>query len=123
MFIIVDVGLTLSWRGPTVGSSTRFRFQLEPGVHVAGKETVFCLLEFPHFMGADHPVPHVDGFMDFRCAPRTRQAPFVVGVWAFDAFSMQQQMEALFGAGLAQRESQFAAKPVRQDGVKQPWRW
>ena len=81
--VILNVFLFLVFGVHSGGPPTSLLFDFQPGVDVIFEQTLTGLVKMPDLVDVLDLVPELDGFGQFRTAPRPRQDPLVIGMVAF----------------------------------------
>ena len=81
--VVFDVLLFLGFGVHSSGPPTRLLFDFQPGVDVIFEQPLAGLVKMPDLVDVLDLVPELDGFDQFRTAPRPRQNPLVVRMAAF----------------------------------------
>ena len=112
------LGLVCGGDGPS-GLAGRLLVNLEPSIHIVGKESLFALGKVPDLVDLDEGVSQVDGFQDLGGAPGSMQRRLLGGVLAETRFLQQWFSHLFFHAGSTEGKSEFALMSVWQEGMVQ----
>ena len=110
--------------GAVLGILTGFFLEFEPRVDVLGKEADLRVGKMVDLMNVEQPVAFLEGHGEFGGAPRIGESSLSVGVMAvIHVLVGKRGIDVLANARVTQRESEFLAASVREDGMQQIGGW
>ena len=117
--VILDIFLFLVFGVDSLGPSTGFLLDFQPGVDVIFEEPLAGLVKMPDLVDVLDLVPELDGFGQFRGAPCPRQGALVVGVMAFGGSVPGTFGHFVLHTRCTEGKQEFAVMAVRQDRMVQ----
>ena len=117
--VVFDVLLFFFFGVDSLGPSTRFLFDFQPGVDVIFEEPLAGLVKMPDLVDVLDLVPELDGFGQFWTAPCTGQDPLLVRMVAFGGSVPGTFGHVVLHTRCTEGKQEFAVMAVRQDRMVQ----
>ena len=117
--VVFDVGLFFFFGVDSLGPSTGFLFDFQPGVDVIFEEPLAGLVKMPDLVDVLDLVPELDGLGQFRAAPCPRQDPLLVRMAALDGSVPGTFGHFVLHTRCTEGKQEFAVMAVRQDRMVQ----
>ena len=94
-------------------------FNLEPSIHVVGKESLFALGKVPDLVDIDELIPEFEGFQDLGGAPGSMHCALLWGALTETRFLQQRFSHLFLHTGSTEGKSELALVLVWQEGMVQ----